>query len=103
MAESEAALKWRGLIAEQAKGEKSVVEFCRERGVSREGFFRWRKRLNAKGEPRDAGFIEVRAAEEGAAKVLKISTPEGYRVEVTFFEESKAAEGMLLKVLGALR
>jgi len=103
MAETDAATKWRVLIAEQARSGKSVTGFCRERGVSRDVFFRWRKRLKAGEGSKADGFIEVRAAEEEPAKVLRITTPGGYRVELPWIEDVKAAEGMLLRVLGALR
>ncbi len=36
---------WSVLLAEQATSGLSVVEFCRRRGVTRESYYRWRRKL----------------------------------------------------------
>ena len=102
MEESEAVLKWQGWIREQAESGKSVAGFCRERKVNRQAFFRWRKRLKAARVSKAAGFIEMSAAEE-PRKVLRITTPGGYGVEVPLCDDKRADEGLFLRVLGALR
>ena len=106
MEETEAALKWRRLVEEQAESGKNVAEYCRERGVSRDMFFRWRKRLQGpvarggSGVRRD-GFIEVRCPEEGE-RVLRVKTPQGYRMEIPV-KDQESCEGLALRMLAELR
>lgn len=52
--------KWRGLVAEQSQGGRSVAAFCNERGLRDSQFFAWKKRLR-NAEP--AQFAEVRPTE----------------------------------------
>jgi len=51
--------KWRRLVSEQAASEQTVSVFCRERGLGRQSFFAWRKRLS-QAEPKR--FVEVKVA-----------------------------------------
>jgi hypothetical protein len=62
--------KWRKLVSEQARSGRTVIAFCRERGLCRPYFFAWKKRLE---ESAAAQFLEVqvskRAASSGDASV----------------------------------
>jgi hypothetical protein len=51
--------KWEGLVWEQAGSGQTISEFCRERGVGRQSFFVWRKRLQ-QAAPKQ--FVEVKLA-----------------------------------------
>src|SRR5258708_9801355 len=57
---TKARAKWRRLVSEQARSGKSVVEFCRERGLHSSYFFAWKKRLR---ESPAARFLEVQVTE----------------------------------------
>ena len=56
----EAWTKWRRLISEQARSERSVAAFCRERHLCVPHFYWWKKRLR---EDTTARFVEVQVAE----------------------------------------
>jgi hypothetical protein len=70
---AKAGAKWRRLVSEQARSGKSVVEFCRDRGLCRPYFFVWKKRLR---KDVAAKFLEVHVAEP-APRV-----PEDSRIEI---------------------
>jgi hypothetical protein len=55
----EAWAKWKGLIAEQGRSDRSVAAFCRERGVPASQFFAWKRRLR---QDANEQFVEVRIA-----------------------------------------
>jgi hypothetical protein len=55
--------KWRRLISEQMRSEKSVTAFCRERKLRASHFYWWKKRLR---ENTTARFVEVQVAESRA-------------------------------------
>ena len=65
--------KWRGLISEQLRSEKSVAAFCREQRLRASHFYWWKKRLR---ENTAARFVEVRVAESPA------NLPGDSRIEV---------------------
>jgi len=52
--------KWRRLISEQMRSEKSVAAFCREQTLRASHFYWWKKRLR---ENTAARFVEVQVAE----------------------------------------
>src|ERR1700722_11870236 len=62
--------KWRRLIREQARSGQTATAFCRERGLCRPYFFKWKKRLL---QDRQAKFLEVQVTE---------SAPSGDAVEI---------------------
>jgi len=55
--------KWRRLISEQMRSEKSVTAFCQERKLRASHFYWWKKRLR---ENTTARFVEVQVAESPA-------------------------------------
>src|SRR5260370_37286921 len=58
----EAWRKWQRLVSEQASRGQTITAFCRERGLGRQSFFAWRKRLS-QAEPKK--FLEVKVARRG--------------------------------------
>jgi transposase-like protein len=50
--------EWSALLAEQATSGLRVAEFCRQKDVTRESFYHWRKKL--KSEESSAGESEFR-------------------------------------------
>ncbi len=52
---------WRERIAEHERSEMSVQQFCKERGVTEQSFYVWRKRLR-KQEPTRFALVETGAA-----------------------------------------
>jgi hypothetical protein len=65
--------KWRRLISEQMRSEKSVAAFCREQKLRASHFYWWKKRLR---ENTAARFVEVQVAESPA------DVPGDSRIEV---------------------
>jgi hypothetical protein len=55
--------KWRRLISEQMRSEKSVAAFCREQKLRASHFYWWKKRLR---ENTAARLVEVQVAESPA-------------------------------------
>jgi hypothetical protein len=43
-----ALVRWQGLVADHRASGKDLAQFCRERGVNRIMFYKWRKRLERK-------------------------------------------------------
>ena len=66
---SEAAGKWRGIVAEQAASGQTVAEFCRRRGLAASSLFAWRRRLTLSAGPPAAAFVEARTAAESHGDV----------------------------------
>ncbi len=54
---------WQRLVSEQEASGQTITAFCRERGLGRQGFFAWRKRLS-QAEPNK--FVEVTIAKPAA-------------------------------------
>ena len=65
---AEAEAKWRGLVSEQEQSGKTVVEFCRERGIARSKLYFWRQRC--KGAKAASGFVRLRVAPAVQAEAL---------------------------------
>jgi transposase-like protein len=70
-------LKWRGLIAEQARSGQSVAAFCRERGLGPTHFFAWKKRLSQVGAEH---FVEVQVLP--SAEPAQPTTPHNQAIEI---------------------
>ncbi len=51
--------RWQRLVSEQAESGQTVSAFCQERGLGRQSFFAWRKRLS---QAEQKQFVEVTAA-----------------------------------------
>jgi len=53
--------RWQQLIAEAARGGRSIRAFCQERGITEGQFYAWRRRLAGSGRgavrPRPAGAM----------------------------------------------
>jgi hypothetical protein len=56
--------KWQRLVSEQAASGQTISVFCRERGLGRQSFFAWRKRLS---QAEAKQFVEVKLAAATAA------------------------------------
>ena len=56
--------EWSALLAEQARSGLSVMEFCRQKNVTRESFYHWRKKLKpGESSPGESEFREPDVAE----------------------------------------
>jgi len=73
---------WSEVVAAQAGSGLSASAYCRQAGVPRSLFYRWRQRLRG-GVPAAAGFVqlELREPPAGSSGVVLVS-PQGWRVEV---------------------
>lgn len=59
--------EWSALLAEQATSGLSVMEFCRQKNVTRESFYHWRKKLKSgESSPCESEFREPPVAEFSA-------------------------------------
>jgi transposase-like protein len=58
---------WRGRIAEQERSGMSVQQFCKEKGITEQSFYVWRKRLR-KQEPARFALVETGPARQHAPK-----------------------------------
>jgi transposase-like protein len=72
---------WSRLIAEQEAIRQSVSAFCQERGIKKNSFYRWRKRLQ---ENQPVGFALLEPKEEIAARAsgLEVILTSGERLRV---------------------
>lgn len=107
MGQHSSADQWAAWIAEQQASELTVVEFCEWIGVSPNSFYRWRRKLAAKGRPMTSkghaaeGLSVSRSPELVpltvlASSVVEIELPCGAVVRVPNEERS------LCRVLGIL-
>jgi transposase-like protein len=73
---------WSRLIAEQEAIGQSVSSFCQERGIKKNSFYRWRKRLQ-ENQPVRFALLE-RKEEESAARAsgLEVILTSGERLRV---------------------
>ena len=60
--------KWQRLVSEQAGSGETISAFCRERGLGRQSFFAWRKRVS-QAQPKP--FVEVKLAKPAVEPVLR--------------------------------
>ena len=70
------AVRWARLIEAQRQSDRTVVEFCRRRGIAKATFWYWRKRL-ATTEKRD---LDARPARRFLA--VPLVAPAAERIEV---------------------
>ena len=84
-----AEVRWRGMVADHRTSGKSIDDFCRERGISKIMFYKWRKRFRVA----DASRSEPSTPEatKPAAKLVPVrvtsntnSSNSGWGVEITF-------------------
>ena len=99
---------WRKLFAEQANSRLSVVQFCKQRGVSKPSFYAWRQKLAespSRGELEPPTFAQVAVPNIPAARSanssasITIELPDAVRIEVP----PGADRRLLREVLAALR
>jgi transposase-like protein len=90
---------WSRLIAEQEAIGQSVSAFCQERGIKKNSFYRWRKRLQ-ENQPVRFALLEPKEEEIGAR-------PSGLEVILTSGERLRVFNGVdaatLRLVLDAVR
>jgi len=56
--------KWIVLFAEQQSSGLTVTAWCREHGIEKNTFYRWRKRLNGMSSEGSGGFVRLAVAAE---------------------------------------
>ena len=90
---------WRERIAEQERSGIPVQQFCKERGITEQFFYFWRKRLR-KQEPCDSHWWKTEPARQHAPKTgLELVLVTGERLRIgTDIDPS-----LLRRVLEALR
>ena len=87
---------WAERIAAQQRSGMSVIQFCKEQGLTECSFYAWRKRLQKK-EPVRFALVDRGAARQEAAVELVLATGERLRI-------SAGVDGATLRtVLDALR
>jgi len=73
---------WRERIAEHERSGMSVQQFCKERGVTEQSFYVWRKRLRKQAPTRFA-LVETGAAGQTARKAgLELVLVTGERLQI---------------------
>jgi transposase-like protein len=81
-----AEVRWRGIVADHRASGKGIEEFCRERGINKIMFYKWRKRFRVV----DASRTEPSAPEatKPAAKLVPVRVTSGtsssWGMEITF-------------------
>jgi putative transposase len=92
---------WRQIIAGQQTSGQSVAEYCLERKLSPKSFYGWRRKLKIRSENQPEAFVELGSFGEKATRVLRVTTPGGYHLEVP---EQTGVEDIrnLLKALASL-
>ena len=90
---------WGERIAEQERSGIPVQQFCKERGITEQSFYVWRKRLR-KQEPARFALVETEPARQHASKTgLELVLVTGERLRIgTDIDPS-----LLRRVLEALR
>jgi transposase-like protein len=90
---------WRERIAEHERSGMSVQQFCKERGVTEQSFYVWRKRLR-KQEPTRFALVETGAAGQAARRAeLELVLVTGERLQIGADVDAT----LLRRVLEALR
>lgn len=90
---------WRERIAEQERSGVPVQQFCKEKGITEQSFYVWRKRLR-KQEPARFALVETGPARQHAPKTgleLVLVTGEQLRIG------ADVEPALLRRVLEALR
>ena len=90
---------WRERIAEQERSGVPVQQFCKEKGITEQSFYVWRKRLR-KQEPARFALVETGAARQQAPKTgLELVLVSGERLRIG----SEVDPSLLRRVVEALR
>jgi hypothetical protein len=63
---------WRERIAEQERSAIPVKQFCKERGITEQSFYVWRKRLR-KQEPARFALVETEPTPENCRTIWRIN------------------------------
>ena len=89
-----AEVRWRGIVADHRTSGKGIEEFCRERGINKVMFYKWRKRFRVRDAARDVVSAEketkpaAKAVTQPAAKLVPVrvtsSTSTAWGMEITF-------------------
>jgi transposase-like protein len=88
-----AATIWRGRLARFRRSKLTVVEFCRQEGVSSPSFYQWRKRLEQAPQGTPARTVEGPFSENGEdgnpfvplavlPAMAEVELPHGIRIRV---------------------
>ena len=90
---------WRERIAEQERSGIAVQQFCKEKGITEQSFYVWRKRLRRQ-EPARVALVETGPARKHAPKTeLELVLVTGERLRIGADVDS----ALLRSVLEALR
>jgi transposase-like protein len=90
---------WRERMAEQARSGIPVQQFCKERGITEQSFYVWRKRLR-KQEPARFALVETGPARQNALQTgLELMLMTGERLRIG----ADVDPSLLRRVLEALR
>jgi transposase-like protein len=90
---------WRERIAEQERSQIPVQQFCKERGITEQSFYVWRKRLRQQA-PKRFALVETEPARQQAPKTgLELMLVTGERLRIG----ADVDPSLLLQVLEALR
>jgi transposase-like protein len=90
---------WRERIAEQERSGIPVQQFCKERGITEQSFYVWRKRLR-KQEPARFALVETGPARQHAPKTgLELVLVTGERLHIG----ADVDPSLLRRVLEAVR
>lgn len=88
---------WARLVEEQSKSGQSAQGYCRQRGVSKQSFYAWRRRLR-EGEPGMSFALVARGGELEPAGALELTLASGERLKIG----AGCGEATLRMVLGVL-
>lgn len=90
---------WRERIAEHERSGLSAQQFCKQRGVTEQSFYVWRKRLR-KQKPMRFALVETGAARQAAPKTgLELMLVTGERLQIG----ADVDPALLRRVLETLR
>jgi len=90
---------WRERIAEQERSGVPVQQFCKEKGITEQSFYVWRKRLRRQ-EPARFALVETGPARQHAPKTeLELVLVSGERLRIG----AEVDPALLRRVLEALR
>jgi transposase-like protein len=90
---------WRERLAEQERSGVPVQQFCKEKGITEQSFYVWRKRLR-KQEPARFALVETGAARQQAPKMgLELVLVTGERLRIG----TEVDPALLRRVVEALR
>ncbi len=89
---------WRERIAEQERSGIPVQQFCKERGITEQSFYVWRKRLR-KQEPTRFALVETGLRQHAPKTGLELVLVTGERLRIG----ADVDPSLLRRVLEALR